>query len=349
MFYTGIDQHRRSSALATFTEGGQVVGHATIPNEPARLREYFARFPGSHQAVVESTGRWYWVRDVLRDEGIDLRMAHAKFVKAIAYAKVKTDAVDARTLGQLLRTGFIPEAHMISDALRGPRDVLRSRLRLVQRCTSGQNSVDRLLEKFNVSSVADLPALYQSLAAMHAGQIALLTDQIRQLEHLVQPALLETPDIQRLLWIPGIGRLTAFTIYLEVDGIGRFPTVQHFWSYCRLAPGAADSAGKLRHRSGSKDGNRYLKLAFSHATVRAIQHYPEIRSWYQRWKRKKPLAVARTLVAKELAKSVYMVLKEQVDFNQQFKGTPLTRRKEARWPRRASPPAALNSDESSHL
>jgi len=317
----------------------QILDVSTIPNEPARWRGYFVQFPGAHRAVVEATGRWYWLRDLLRGEGIDLRLAHAKFLKAIAYAKVKTDAVDARTLGPLLRTDFIPEAHMISDELRGPRDVLRARFRLVQRCTSCQNSVDRLLEKFNLDTVANLPPLYHVQATVHAAQIALLQDHIRQLERLVRPALLETPAIQRLLWIPGIGRLAAFTIYLEVDGIARFPTVRHFWSYCRLVPGAANTAGKARHRSGNKDGNRYLKLAFSHATVRAIQYFPEIRTWYQRWKRRKPLQVARTLVAKELAKSVYVVLKDQVDFNQQFKGTPLTRRKQARWPRRASPSA----------
>jgi transposase len=141
VFYTGIDQHRRSSVFTTYTEGGQVVGHAMLPNEPLRLRRYFAQFPGSHRAVVEATGRWYWLRDLLLPEGIDLRLAHAKFLKAIAYAKVKTDAVDAGTLGQLLRTGFIPEAHMISDERRGPRDVLRTRLRLVQRCS--RNSMSR--------------------------------------------------------------------------------------------------------------------------------------------------------------------------------------------------------------
>jgi hypothetical protein len=80
-------------------------------------------------------------------------------------------------------------------------------------------------------------------------------------------------------------------------------------------------------------------LAFSHATVRAIQYFPEVRAWYQRWKRKKPVRIARALVAKELAQSVYHVLTDDVDFNQQFKGTPLTRQKQARWPRRASPPA----------
>ena len=81
----------------------------------------------------------------------------------------------------------------------------------------------------------------------------------------------------------------------------------------------------------------YLKLAFSHAAVRAVQYFPEVRQWFQRWKRKKPVRIARALVAKELAKRVYVVLREGVDFHQQFKGTPLSKQKQASWPRRARP------------
>jgi transposase len=338
VFYTGIDQHRRSSVLTTVTPQGERLSQVTLPNERGLLSRYFAQFPGPHHAVVEATGRWYWLRDLLAPQGIDLHLAHAKFLKAIAYAKVKTDAVDSDTLAQLLRAGLIPEAHMIAEAQRGPRDVLRARLRLVERRSRSKNSLDRLLEKFNVQAPTELPPLYQLQAELQLGQIALLTEQIRTLEHAIQGDLLETPAIQRLLWIPGIGRIVAFTLALEVDDIQRFPTVRHFWSYCRLVPGAADSAGRQRHRA-SKDGNRYLKLAFSHATVRAIQYFPEVRQWYQRWKRKKPLRIARALVAKELAKCVYVVLHDQVEFNHHFKGTPLTRQKQARWPRRASPSA----------
>jgi transposase len=122
-----------------------------------------------------------------------------------------------------------------------------------------------------------LPPLYQLQAQLQTAQIALLTEQIRTLEQAVQGELLATPAIQQLLWIPGIGRIVAFTLALEVGDIQRFPTVRHFWSYCRLVPGAADSGERHRHRP-SKDGNRYLKLAFSHATVRAIQYFPEVRS-----------------------------------------------------------------------
>ena len=56
------------------------------------------------------------------------RLAHAKLLKAIAHAKVKTDAVDAATVAQLLRADLIPGAHMISPELRELRDLLRARL-----------------------------------------------------------------------------------------------------------------------------------------------------------------------------------------------------------------------------
>ena len=151
-----------------------------------------------------------------------------------------TDAVDSHTLAHLLRTGLIPEAHMIADAQRGPRDVLRARLRLVERRSRCKNSLDRLLEKFNVTAVTELPPLYQQQAELHAAQITLLTDQIHTLERAVQGELLETPAIQRLLWIPGVGRIVAFTLALEVDDIQRFPTVRHF---CRAA---------ICHQSGSQ-------------------------------------------------------------------------------------------------
>ena len=336
MFYSGIDQHKHTSVITTLRATGEQVAQVTLPNRRVVLAEHFRQFAGPHQAVVEATGRWYWLRDLLVPAGIDLRLAHAKLLKAIAYAKVKTDAVDSVTLAQLLRVGLIPAAHMISDALRGPRDVLRTRLQLVERRIRCENSIGGLLEKFNVEQVAQLPPLYQVQAGAHAAQITLLETQIHELERAVQGALLEDAAVQRLLWIPGIGRLLAFTIYLEIDEIQRFPTVKHFWSYCRLVPGAADSGGRQRHRA-SKDGNRYLKLAFSHAAVRAVQYYPEIRHWYQRWKRQKPVKVARALVAKELANSVYIVLKEGVEFHQEFKGTPLSKQKQASWPRRPSP------------
>lgn len=339
MWYSGIDQHKRDCVITTYGPDGPRVKQARVASAPLALQQYFADFPGPHQAVVESTGSWYWLADVLAALGVALVLAHATRVRAISAAKVKTDQVDSDVLALLLRGGLIPAAHMIRPEQRGPRDLMRTRLRLVEKCVSAQNSIDRLLEKFNVPAVGQLDALYQVQAACHEAQIHLLEEQITTLERALHPHLIPHPDVQRLLWIPGLGKVNAFTVYTEIDDITRFPSPRQFFSYCRLVPGAANSGGRTRHRSGSKAGNRYLKLAFSHAGIRAVQYYPEIRAFFKAKARRKPIKIARTLVALELARIVYAVLTKQEDFNGSFKHQPLSRRKRAQWPRRASPPA----------
>lgn len=337
MWYSGIDQHKAFCLITTYGQEGPQVKQARVASTPLALQQYVTAFPGPHKAVVESTGGWYWLADTLAALGVELVLAHATRLRAIAAAKVKTDQVDSDILALLLRADLIPVAHMIAPAQRGPRDLMRTRLRLVEKAVSAQNSIDRLLEKFNVSDVAALDQLYQLHAACHTAQLQLLAEQIAALERALYPYLIPDADVQRLLWIPGLGKVNAFTIYTEIDGVTRFPSARQFFSYCRLVPGADNSGGRTRHRSGSKAGNRYLKLAFSHAGIRAVQYYPEIRAFFKAKARKKPIRIARTLVALELARIVYEVLTKQEDFNGRFKGRPLSRRKHAQWPRRASP------------
>jgi len=336
MLHSGIDLHKRTIALSTVAADGQPVRDAQLPTTRAAVRAYFDALPGPHRAVVESTSNWYWLRDVLAGAGIDLRLGHSKYIKAISYAKVKTDAVDAATLAQLLRSDLIPEAHMVSAEWREARDLLRARLQLVAQQVRCKNTLAGLLAQYNVPSPDALPPLVQVRTRMLAEQFALLAAQAKRLAAELNPALLPAADVQRLLWIPGIGRLAAFTIWLEVDGIGRFPSARDFVSYCRLVPGAGNSGGKARHKR-TKDGNLYLKIAFSHAAVRAIQYYPEIRAFYRALARRKPPVVARAVVAKELARIVFYVLSRQEAFNGTFKGKPLSRTKQPKWPRLASP------------
>ena len=336
--FTGLDLHKRTIVATTLDAHGQQIEHATLPCHRDALRPYFARHDGEHCATVEATTGWYWVKDTLAPLGVELRLAHAKGVRAITTAKVKTDAADALTLAQLLRVDMLPQAHIIGDELRPLRDVLRSRLRLVERRVAALNSIHRLLEKMNVADVADLPDLMQLQAQCHLDQITLLDTQIKALERALHPHLVPDAHVQRLLRIPGIGKAVAFTIRLEVDDIARFPDERHFFSYCRLVPGADNSGGRVRSKP-SKEGNVYLKIAFSHAGVRAVQYYDEIRDYYRRLKRKKPEAVARTLVAKEIARIAYFVMRKEEDFNGRFKGKTLVRLKSEQWPLLPSPDA----------
>lgn len=355
MFYSGIDLHKDMSVITTINSEGTIVKQSKVPNTDFAILNYFNPLGSYQKAVVESTSNWYWFRNLLETNRIELILAHAKYLKAISYAKVKTDKVDSHTLAQLLRLNLIPVAHQISPDLRDSRDLMRARLGLVHKKTSCLNSIHRLLEKFNLSipencnlhdlstldRLSELPLSSEYNFHLNAliEQIRLLHKHINMLEKLLHPSLIPNNDVQRLLHVPGIGKIIAFTLYLEIDGIKRFPDVSKFYSYCRLVPGADNSNRKNKHKSGCKDGNKYLKMAFNEAAFRAVQYYPEIKKYFNGLARRKHKSIARTLVAKELAKICYHILKNKKDFNNKFKSIELSRVKSKQWPRLVNPDA----------
>lgn len=335
MYYTGIDLHKFTSYLTTVDSSGAIVKQENLKNAAHNFVQYFHSILGEHQATVESTMTWYWLNDLLTSINIPLVLAHAKYVKAIAYAKVKTDKVDSHTLAQLLRMNYIPVAHKISKDNRMLRDALRARLKILQRHTSVTNSMGLLLAKYNLHSPTQLTGIpkfqYEQLSEVEQ----LLDEQMLHLEKQLYPFLIPNDDIQRLLWIPGIGKMNAFTILLEVDDIKRFPDLKNFFSYSRLTPSARNSARKSKQRS-SKDGNKYLKMAFSDAAIHAVQYYPVVRKYHNSLLRKKNKQIAKTIIAKEIASIVFYVLKNKSDFNNTFKGHQLEQ-KSLQWPRVVSP------------
>lgn len=336
MYYTGIDLHKFTSYLTTIDSDGCIVKQANIKNVDYNFLQYFSDLGVEHQTTVESTCTWYWLNDLLASINIPLTLAHAKYVKAIAYAKVKTDKVDSHILAQLLRLNFIPQAHKISNENRTLRDALRARLKIVQRCTSVTNSMALVLAKYNLTEpdgLQNIPKLQYDQLTAHA---SLLKEQMLTLEKSLYPYLIPNEDIQRLLWIPGIGKMNAFTILLEADDINRFADVKNFFSYCRLVPSARNSAGKSKQRS-SKDGNRYLKIVFTDAATHAVQYYSEIRKYHNSLLRKKNKQIAKTIIAKEIAEIVFYILKNKTNFNNKFKGVELQHKKSLQWPRVVSP------------
>jgi transposase len=106
MYYTGIDLHKLTSYLTTVDSSGNIIKEADIKNVDHNCVQYFSDLGNENITTVESTMTWYWLNDLLSSLNIPLVLAHAKYVKAIAYAKVKTDKVDSHTLAQLLRMDY---------------------------------------------------------------------------------------------------------------------------------------------------------------------------------------------------------------------------------------------------
>lgn len=349
MLYSGIDLHRRTIVVCTVDDQGSVIIRQTMKTRPELVMSYFGQWPAQDQrAVVESTTGWYWLCDLLHSPGITIVLAHAKYLKAISYAKVKTDAVDAHTLAQLLRLGYIPEAYQLSPEYRAMRDLLRQRMAMEHKRTNIIQRISSILAQFNnrleVSpSVAgfatflehcDLPIEYHMTLLMYHRQCTQATEHRKQLEKYFKAKLRPTPAVQLLMSIPGVGDITGSIIAMETGDIGRFADAKHYCSYCRLVPGAKDSGRKRAQRSGSKDGNKYLTYAFTEAAINAMMYYPEIKQFATRLEERSTKAIARTVVAKELAKITYYVLTRHQQFRT-FKGVAIEKLRD--WPRARKP------------
>jgi transposase len=117
----GIDLHRSRSHVAVIDEDGELALSRRIANDPDVLLELLGGLSGETRIAVEATYGWEWLAELLEDAGYELHLAHPLRTKAIASARVKTDAVDARTLAHLLRADLLPEAYVAPRELRDLR------------------------------------------------------------------------------------------------------------------------------------------------------------------------------------------------------------------------------------
>jgi transposase len=88
--------------------------------------------------------------DLLEEVGYEVHLAHPLRTQAIAAARVKTDAADAKTLAHLLRTGLLPEAYIAPPELRDLRELLRHRAVLTRTRTAVKNRVHALLARHGI-------------------------------------------------------------------------------------------------------------------------------------------------------------------------------------------------------
>ena len=68
------------------------------------------------------------------------------------------------------------------------------------------------------------------------------------------------------------------------------------------------SNGRKKGRNNGKNGNPYLAWAFIEAATFAVRYYPRIKTWYERKKRKRNVAVAKKALACKLAKATWHVM-----------------------------------------
>jgi transposase len=338
MDYIGLDCHKHYTfATKIVAESGQVIKQK-LANRPEELRGFIGT--GS-KVVVEAGRNWGFIYDMIDEEDTEVKLAHPLKVKAIASAKIKTDSIDSETLAYLLSADLIPEAHLRDRANRGKQQVLRQRAFYVNMRTRVKNRIHCLIDKqpFEVrEEVAGITDLFGK-AGMQWLRSAELSSQDRQLlnsllelleqlttriaesDGLVKQLFQQDEDAKLVKTIPGIGNFFSVLISTEVDGIARFASADKFASYCGLVPATYASGGKLRHGRIIKQGNRWLRWALVEAVWPAIRSNAQLRSSYERMKRRKGTRIAAVATARRMATIVFKVMKDRREFIC-YKGRP---------------------------
>ena len=85
--YLGVDLHKRRTYLVLMDAQGQVKDQRRLTNEA--VAAYAAQLPSSTFAVLEATGNWSYMYDVLSRHVDQVVLAHPKRVRPLLLPKSK--------------------------------------------------------------------------------------------------------------------------------------------------------------------------------------------------------------------------------------------------------------------
>jgi transposase len=140
--YAGIDLHSNNNCLAVIDDQDKRLYQKRLPNQPdvvlAELAPFHEQIAG---IVVESTFNWYWLVDILMDEGYRTHLANPAAIQKYKGLKYSNDNHGAFWLAHLLQLGILPEGYIYPKEDRSILDLLRKRRHWVQLRTSVINSL----------------------------------------------------------------------------------------------------------------------------------------------------------------------------------------------------------------
>ena len=318
--------------LCLLNRDGEILVHRNMPASPEPFLTAIAPYREDLVVWVECLFTWDWLADLCAREGIPFVLGHALSMKAIHGGKAKNDTIDAQKIAVLLRGGMLPQAYVYPAEMRAPRDLLRRRIHLMRQ------RAELLAHIHNTNSQYNLPEIGKKIAykANRAGVAERFSEPAVQKSVDVDLALIDHDDrllrdvelsilhtakqhnantLSLLRTVPGIGEILSLVLLYEIHDIQRFPRVQDFVSDCRLVKCARESAGKRYGTSGAKIGNAYLKWACSEAAVLFLRTNPAGQKSLARLEKKHGKGTALTVLAQQLARAVYHMLKRETAFD----------------------------------
>lgn len=321
--YIGLDVHKKTISYCIKTADGQIVREGKLEASRTALRSWAEGLTVLWHGAMEATLFSAWIYDTLKPYAQKLVMGHPAKMKAISAGKKKSDAIDARTIADLLRCGLLPTCYVLAPELRDLRRLLRYRNLVVQQSVRMQNKMAGLLMESGTAfekdklqgkkyftqllkNLQEVPESVKDLLRMSRSSLEMFQSNQKQLVErlLAEPALEQR--VERLMSIRGVGPITSLTWALEVADPHRFGSIADAVSYCGLTAAFRSSGGKQQRGPISKQRNAWLQSVLIEAAKMAPRSNPQLAALHAHelergHANRATLQVARKLVAYLLA------------------------------------------------
>jgi transposase len=157
-------------------------------------------------------------------------------------------------------------------------------------------------------------------------QIDFLDEEIAEVERQVATDALGSPEIKRLMTVPGVNVIVAATFLAAVGEITRFRTPRQLVGYLGLDPRVRQSgSAPAAHGRISKQGSAPARHALVEAAWSVVRQPGPLRAFYQRIRSRRGHQIAVVAAARKLACLFWCMLTRGEDYA--FQQPSLTRKK----------------------
>lgn len=329
--YISFDSHKYYTLAERENVETFEVIQKRIEHERGAIRGYLRSAEPGSVVAVEATGNWYWIVDEIEAAGCRPKLVHPRKAKLMMGMINKTDSLDVHGLNRLQRNRTLPVVWIAPAAVRDLRELTRTRMVMVQQRVRLKNRITATLAKYGLSLkdysdaygvggqkelrkvFEELPDHTRAVSRMLLDQLNYIEIQITALEARLEQIIEINWPIKLLMTLPGIGKILASAIMMEIGTIDRFADAERLASYSGTTPRVISSGDKTRYGHLRKDVNQYLKWAYSEAANSIAANHlrcPDrhVSLLYKRVRHRKGHAVAVGAVARHLAEATYYVL-----------------------------------------
>lgn len=283
----GLDVHRNFAQVAIF-DGGLMKDHGRFVMDREVVLAFASKvLTKEDDVVLEATGNTAIIARLLAPFVRRVVIANPLQVRAIAWAKVKTDKIDAATLARLHAAQFLPEVWMPPEDVELQRRVVAERTQLVGQMTRLKNRIQSILhanlipkETGRIFSkrgrarleALPLPADQMRMALRHHDELARLAAELAVIDRDLAQRALADPNVKRLMTINGVDATVAACVLAAIGDIGRFSSPEKLVSYLGLNPSVHQSGdhpayhGHITHQGRGHARGMLVEAAWSIAS-----------------------------------------------------------------------------------